>query len=149
MGRTSGFGMLVVCGGSSSCWGEDTRCPGWCSYPPGLIAKDPFLLFSLPTSFSFPSSQSLWSLRREQLVFAASACVVGQTAVVPLPTTSSAGKVVLASRWTSHHLLCCCYSLCGQVHSLSGVQMDRSLRCLCVLSRGASPRPPLQLWISS
>lgn len=43
--------------------------------------------------------------------------------------------------WTSHHLFCCCYSLCGQVHSLSGVQMDRSLRCLCVLCRGASPPP--------
>lgn len=122
---------------------------GWSSYPPGADSRRPFpsVLFAyFPFLPLFPVT--VVSLQREQLVFVALACMVRQSPILlPLPTTSSAAKVVLASCWTRHHLVCCCYSLCNPVHSLLGAQMDRSLRCSAILCRGAFF--PLQLWISN
>lgn len=42
MGRTSGFGMLVVCGGSSSCWGEDNQRSWVVLLSPRAYSKRPF-----------------------------------------------------------------------------------------------------------
>lgn len=137
-----------VSGMPGACWGNP---PGGSGYqrPMGYSLSPPSLLpwadsrrhfsFSSLCLVPFPSPvPGHCALSPEQLVSVATACMVRQTPILlPLPSTSSARKAVLACCWTIRHHLCCCCSLSGSVHSLSDAQMDRSLRCPGILCRGA------------
>ena len=140
------LGVPVVCGGSSS-WGGVPEVHGW-SFTPRAESRRPFpsLLCLLPYPSALPRHCGL-SAERATGFFSFS--IHGQA-----DPSSPAFTFHLLCRngcagflLDQLHLLCCCYSLCGPVPSLSGAQMDRSLRCPDILCRGALF--PLQLWISN